>query len=751
MAKILVEYITDKPMDCGCCGGDAYICVPKHITTDGAPFIEVGILGVQTRRFVGNTKYAYTLEYEGSSLIDSTMVLTPFLMKGMICKGCLTDYIDHVSRLSVEDTETLSLHLIDRVLSGDVKVSGAPGNTISVNPDGIFAAGAPFTTVDTPSVDLTYNGTNLSADVIVSQDVGNILEERPDGMYVPEETTLTANDTNSIAIQLSGTANHHIEADLKVSMDAGNAVTVVSDGVYVATPPAPIPNTATDTNTVAFTLSGPLDRDISADVIVSPEADNTLVALPDGLYVPPGSSGGVPNTSTDTNTIDITLSGTLDRHIQADVRVSPDPGNGLFITGNGLYAPMGLETPNSATNTNSIDITLSGVANRDIQADVNVSTDSGNALTILSDGLFVPQETPNSAFDTSTIDITVSGTADRTIQADLNFSSNAHNIAVDDSGLLVGAYDGRSLPLSFTHGGLGVYTVSFSDRKLTPPLQDGALLTATVNVTNDGPAYLNIVQSAPSPTWNSGNMEVRSRNQALIGGELRAGRPVLLQKAGTVWHLVDQGNIYDADGWIYLRRTATGIATHAFTMSGDMRQYFPVGIPVKLNDLNFGPRYGNVYQTTFGSGTTTVFLIPAAGQGLTGLLEDVQVGRIPQPYDFPVAFSWAGLVTYQGFSTPPVTSIQFTVSGRDIWINYNTWTAGVSNSSEFKIILPINSAAVNYMANIATGVDNGGRNIDCFVTWQNASPNVVLNINNSATGWTPSGSKFAYFTLRGRI
>jgi hypothetical protein len=51
------------------------------------------------------------------------------------------------------------------------------------------------------------------------------------------------------------------------------------------------PNSATNTDSIAFILTGPLNRNISANVLLSAASGNTLSILSDGLFNPPQNLG----------------------------------------------------------------------------------------------------------------------------------------------------------------------------------------------------------------------------------------------------------------------------------------------------------------------------------------------------------------------------------------------------------------------------------------------------------------------------
>ncbi len=83
----------------------------------------------------------------------------------------------------------------------------------------------------------------------------------------------------------------------------------------------------------------------------------------------------------DTTTVDLTFSGGT---LSADVVISSQPGNSLQVLPDGLYVAS---TSINVQDTATVDLTLSGGT---LTADVNVSAAPNNGITINPDGLFVP-------------------------------------------------------------------------------------------------------------------------------------------------------------------------------------------------------------------------------------------------------------------------------------------------------------------------------------------------------------------------
>ena len=155
----------------------------------------------------------------------------------------------------------------------------------------------------------------------------------------------------------------------------------------------------------ALALTGPLVLGVTEVVGV----DCTTYTVPE-----------TPIIVVDTDSVDLTSSGLFGHTLQADVIISPNAGNGTVILPNGVYTPdlctaaadavagapvvlnvtelLGAdclthtvpETPITVTDTASVDLTSSGPFGHDLTADVNLSAFPGNTIVELVDGLYVP-------------------------------------------------------------------------------------------------------------------------------------------------------------------------------------------------------------------------------------------------------------------------------------------------------------------------------------------------------------------------
>lgn len=144
-------------------------------------------------------------------------------------------------------------------------------------------------------------------------------------------------DSDSATLTGKGTSANKLKADVRVSPKTGNIVTIetgVDKGVY-----APKTEMAS-TDSVSVGGSGTGVDPYKPSAIVSPAAGNALQDTAQGLYVAPGGEGGLVAVSTDdTSTVELSGDGTTGDPIEADVKISSTSGNQLTVDASGLYVP----------------------------------------------------------------------------------------------------------------------------------------------------------------------------------------------------------------------------------------------------------------------------------------------------------------------------------------------------------------------------------------------------------------------------
>lgn len=119
---------------------------------------------------------------------------------------------------------------------GSILISGTDCVTdLKAKPGGnVLSTGA------SPSFLFSGNGSTLPlvGNVRISNSSGNTIVLNPDGLYVAvptiTETLLTVIASPTIKLSLSGISSHTLRADVNVSTQPNNAITVTSTGLYVA-------------------------------------------------------------------------------------------------------------------------------------------------------------------------------------------------------------------------------------------------------------------------------------------------------------------------------------------------------------------------------------------------------------------------------------------------------------------------------------------------------------------------------------
>lgn len=203
--------------------------------------------------------------------------------------------------------------------------------------------------------------------------------------------------------------------------------------------------TANDTSSLDLTYFGGA---LSGTVKISAANGNALTLNPDGLYVATGSSGGgggSPGTETfitvtDTATLDLSASGLSNHTISGSVKVSAQANNaltalsdGLYVNGAGGGGGYGGTGVTAVSDSTTIDHTL---ASGTLTSAVKVSSNAGNALQSLSTGLYVPSA------DIATLAVADTSTLDLTFNSGTNTISGVAKVSSDPQNLLTIASDG---------------------------------------------------------------------------------------------------------------------------------------------------------------------------------------------------------------------------------------------------------------------------------------------------------------------
>lgn len=163
-----------------------------------------------------------------------------------------------------------------------------------------------------------------------------------------QSPTFSPVDTTSISWIVGGPKNHIATASVRKSTQIGNALQILPDGLYVGDLPTSIQTISYNSGTRTLILSGgggsvtfPADQDQqtlslnTSTKILSISGGNTVDFTP---IIP--SFTQTPLNPSDTNSINLTTSGTANTNISADVKISSDSGNIVEIRTDGLFAEI---------------------------------------------------------------------------------------------------------------------------------------------------------------------------------------------------------------------------------------------------------------------------------------------------------------------------------------------------------------------------------------------------------------------------
>lgn len=154
-------------------------------------------------------------------------------------------------------------------------------------------------------------------------------------------------NSNSISWFLAGTKGHKPTASIKQSAQPGNVLQVLADGLFVGQLPALSQTISYNPTTNTITLSGgggsvtlPTYTDTQT---LSLNTSTNVLSISNGNAVDFTSIlptfSQVAINPVDSTTVNMTANGTANTNISADVIISPDSGNSLVAHSNGLFVP----------------------------------------------------------------------------------------------------------------------------------------------------------------------------------------------------------------------------------------------------------------------------------------------------------------------------------------------------------------------------------------------------------------------------
>lgn len=223
--------------------------------------------------------------------------------------------------------------------------------------------------ITTPVVDFQINGFIVILTYI--DNAGIIQHKDIDLAALAQGGNITVTDTSSLNLTYLGA---NLSGDVNISAIPGNSLIIRTDGLW-----SPVFTetvlTANDSSTIAFSLSGTSNHTLTAGVKISANAGNKIQVVGDGLLV-------------------------------ADMTTYILPGANISISGTGsatdpkvISATAGAETPLSVNDSSSLHFVSSGTFGHTLTGNVKISSVTANALTVNSDGLYVPQATSGTYTD----------------------------------------------------------------------------------------------------------------------------------------------------------------------------------------------------------------------------------------------------------------------------------------------------------------------------------------------------------------
>lgn len=157
----------------------------------------------------------------------------------------------------------------------------------------------------------------------------------------------------------------------------------------------PLTNTLTytDENGAVSNIVLPAERFL-ASASYDPNTNVLTLTLNDGSTVTVNLSDIIGSGSLTPGNASVTVTGgtnALVANASVQVAVSAAVGNAIALNVDGLFVPAAAaQTPITANNSTSINLTASGLDNHTLVAVVNVSATANNTVTILPDGVYVP-------------------------------------------------------------------------------------------------------------------------------------------------------------------------------------------------------------------------------------------------------------------------------------------------------------------------------------------------------------------------
>jgi hypothetical protein len=409
---------------------------------------------------------------------------------------------------TIQATQTASISWIlsgtkNHILQANVKISATSGNQIALNSDGLYVAlpsvpsqiqtialdtmtrvvslslgGGSFVLPTDPAQTIAFNCTTK---VLTLSNGGGAVDF---SCVIPPpfvESPITIVQGNGLNIAVSGVTFHTLSPTIVLDPAVNNVATISGAGLLV---PAFVQATlvTTDSSSIALVASGTAGHQLTASVIISPNGNNLIATLGNGIY-----AAETPLVASDSTSIDFTSSGTSGHNLTGFVKISATGGNLISIASDGLYASSPAITADNALTRVANNIQWGGplVVHTTISGPYDIAYTNGksiygsNAVASLGvpttirlaiDDVQVGTSSGNFAFQ-STLTVNVTGTLGFTIDTNssmiVNVNSNTvlseTNVVTSNlSALFIGSAASSALTVSQSGSGRVISAITAS-------------------------------------------------------------------------------------------------------------------------------------------------------------------------------------------------------------------------------------------------------------------------------------------------
>jgi len=305
-----------------------------------------------------------------------------------------------------------------------------------------------------------------------------------------------------------------------------------------------------------------------------------------------------------------------------------------------------------------------------------------------------------------------------------------------------GGMDGSAIYGGTSSGAANTYAISVTAGMNAPV--NGTLVNFIAHQTNSGAATATYNGTGPYQIYNS------KTQLALTGGEIASGADVQFEYRSSKMYLLNP-SLATSQGWDFLATEGTYVSATSLTIAGDFTAVLQKGQPFKCTNLT--TKYGYILSSSFGAGVTTITLVANGDFNIVNTtITDVRISNSPQPYGFPVWFSYTPTVT--GFSVNPTSIYRFKIANGTatvVGIVAAFGTSGGGSATLYQVTSPVVAKTVSgaqwfgampYFQNSGATVAVMG-----LIFTVSASSTIQLFTNTSGAAWGATLAKGANFQL----